>query len=82
MRFRIKHIENVGYFAQAKRDSFSEWKTIGGNSRWYALYPEFASDYSIATKHEAFELCVAYESWVRGRQEKITYSYVELDGDR
>ena len=57
MKYRIKHIEMTGYFAQVKRNLFSGWKTIGKhNNDQVGEYPENYTDYPLRGQHYAVEL--------------------------
>ena len=76
MKFRIKHIENLGYFVQVKHGVFSMWKTIGKHTVGFGLYPGNHIFYPLKTKHECLKFCNQYEQWIY-RKETITYSDVK-----
>lgn len=76
MKFRIKHIENIGYFGQVKPNIFSGWKTIGKHPCGYGLYPNRHAEYPLNTQYEALERCKLYEQWAYHNAQKPTYFYV------
>jgi hypothetical protein len=71
MKYRIKHIEGVGFFAQVRlgRGIFSEWVTI--TPRSLKLYSEDYEEYPEASEAEAEAIITKYID-VR-ISKKITY---------
>ena len=54
MKYRIKHVDMIGYFAQVKRNMFSGWKTIGNHGvNQVGEYPEDHLNYPMTAQHEA-----------------------------
>jgi len=65
MKFRIKHVEGIGYFAQRRR--FFVWHTIGRHPDGYGLYSQTDLDYPLGTYDEAVNRCRNYEQWEKRR---------------
>jgi len=76
MKFRIKHVENIGYFGQVKVGFFSGWQTIGKHPSGYGLYPNDHAEYPLGTQHEAIERCKLYEQWTYYNAQEPAYFYV------
>ena len=76
MKFRIKYVDNIGYYAQVKTGYFSGWKTIGAHPSGFGLYPNRHPDYPLNTQHEALERCKLYEQWAYHNSKVPTYFYV------
>lgn len=54
MKYRIKHVDMVGYFAQVRHNLLSGWKTIGEhNNNQTGEYPEDHLNYPLRAQHEA-----------------------------
>ena len=60
MKFRIKYIDNLGYFAQVQSKTlffWDTWKTIGKHPNdGTGLYDEDHLTYPLETKQEAIDL--------------------------
>ena len=52
-KYRIKHIDMIGYFAQVKPNIFSGWKTIGSHSNSVGEYPNNHIDYPLSQQSDA-----------------------------
>ena len=61
MKFRIKKLPTVGYFAQVR--IFILWRTIGRHPVGFGLYPNNHIDYPLDTREEALNLCTEYYRW-------------------
>lgn len=75
LRYRIKHIDNIGYFAQVRHNFLSGWKTIGKHLSGFGLYPDNHVEYPVDTQHDALERCRLYEQYVNHRDKPATYFY-------
>jgi hypothetical protein len=73
MKFRVKHVENTGFFGQVKLGFFSGWNTIGKHPCGYGLYPNDHVEYPIDTQHNALERCKLYERWASRKEQKVVY---------
>lgn len=76
MKFRIKHIENIGHFAQVKTSFFTGWETIGKSVYGFNLYPEDHIDYPLKEHHDALERCKEYKRWAKDANDEPTYTYM------
>lgn len=56
MRYRIKHVEMIGYFAQVKFGIIGGWHTIGRHNNGFGEYPENHLDYPLLTQGDAILL--------------------------
>ena len=50
-KYRIKHVDMVGYFAQVKHGVFSGWRTIGKHTNGFGDYEEYHLDFPLQTQH-------------------------------
>ena len=73
MKLRIKHIDGVGFFPQAKHGLFGAWKRIGKHTDGYGLYPSEWMDHPMATQFEAMERAKMYEQWFVNGGNRVTY---------
>ena len=77
MRYRIKHVEGVGYFAQVKRNWFSGWRTIGAhNNNQTGEYPEGNSAYPLDSQHDAVLLATQHADFNKAKKGHTTYQYI------
>jgi hypothetical protein len=65
MKYRIKEIDMIGYFAQVKRGLFSGWKTIGKHNNGVGEYDEEHLDYPLRTQAEAVTLAHAHADYFK-----------------
>ena len=57
MEYRIKHVEMMGYFAQAKAGWLRGWKTLGAHpNNQVGEYPEDHTDYPLPDSSDAIKL--------------------------
>ena len=61
MKFRLKHVEGIGWFAQTnlKEMFFPKWYTIGRYT--YNFHPEEYTNHPVETKEEARTLIRKYK---------------------
>ena len=83
MKFRIKHIEGLGYFAQAKTwipgmRMIATWKTIGKHPTGFGEYPESSTEYPIETFDAAAHRCAQYKKWISTKTQRPKYQYLDL----
>ena len=69
MKFRIKHVEDVGYFPQV-RIMFC-WYRIGIHKDGFGLYE--TDSYPRHSKKEAQEVIDLYADWHKKEERKVTY---------
>ena len=63
MKFRIKKVEGLGFFAQVQTGDFffKNWYTIGAHSISFGLYAEDHIDYPVSSMKEAKVLISKYK---------------------
>jgi len=75
MKFRVKHIPNIGHFAQVYHGWISGWQTIGKHPNGYGLYSEDHLDYPLESNGLALSRCHNYKRW--HRESKGIANYTE-----
>lgn len=63
MKFRTKHLPQIGYFAQVKSGWFGGWETIGKHPCGFGLYSEDHKKYPLKSENEAIDRCRLYENY-------------------
>lgn len=76
LKFRIKHIEGLGYYAQVKDCFLVPWGTIGVHIYGFGVYPSSHIDYPMDTIEEAMERCNQYRKLSKMFNGKVTYFHV------
>ena len=75
MKFRIKYIEGLGYWAQVKIKL--SWYRIGLHISGFGLYSENDNDYPLKTRDEAIEQCEKFVKWYNLKEAKPSYEYID-----
>ena len=79
MKYRIKQIDMIGYFAQVKRHWFSGWKTIGKHANdQVGEYPENHTDYPLSCQSEAVKLCHRHAKFNKAKHGFTSYRDIML----
>ena len=79
MKYRIKHVEMIGYFAQVKRNWFSGWKTIGAHlNNQTGEYPEDDLDHPLHGQHDAVLLAHKHADFNKAKKGFATYQEIPL----
>ena len=83
MKFRIKEVEDIGFFAQVREMGF--WKTIVWleRSRKFLKFSPSDMDFRLSenTFMRAKNLCRKYKNFKKPKRDrKVTYTYI--DGDK
>lgn len=76
MKYRIKHIDMIGYFAQVKKSRFSGWKTIGKHSIHSICVGEYEEDHldhPLAAQADAVLLCHRHADFVGAKKGFTSY---------
>ena len=76
MKFRTKHLPQIGYFAQVKTGWFRGWETIGKHPSGFGLYSEDHKEYPLKTEHEAIGRCKMYGQHIVLEKGVATYGGV------
>ena len=71
MKYRIKHIHNVGYIPQVKENWLTPWRRIAKHIHGYGLYADCR--YFLDSKEEAEAMCMNYDKWNFAGKEISTY---------
>ena len=69
MKFRVKYINGIGFWAQVKPTFFSPWYRIGEHVTGFGLYPEKSLDYPVSSAQKAMRLIEAYIQWENKKTE-------------
>ena len=69
MKFRIKHVEGVGYFPQVK--TFLFWYRIGVHDGGFGLYKTYCCPRE--SEKEAQDVIDRYAKWHKKEANKVTY---------
>ncbi len=77
MKFRVKHVEDKGYFAQVKRSFFGNWWRISFVNNNFYLYEEDSTNYPLKTEEGAIERCTEYKDHVN-KKLGVTYTKVVI----
>lgn len=78
MKYRIKHVEMIGYFAQVKRSFFAGWKTIGRHSNnRFGEYPKNHIEYPIGERHNAVLMCKQHADLSNVKKGLTTYTDIQ-----
>lgn len=79
MKYRIKHIDMIGYFAQVKKYGwFGGWNTIGKHSIGVGEYEEEHLDHPLQTQGEAVNLAHRHADLVGAKKGFVTYTDIML----
>lgn len=79
MKYRIKHVDMIGYFAQVKRCWFIGWKTIGSHTNGQVgEYPEDHLDYPLNSQHDAVLLAHRHADFNVARKGFTSYRSIIL----
>jgi len=79
MRYRIKHVGMVGYFAQVKRNFFSGWRTIGSHlNNQVGEYQENHLDHPLSQQREAISLAHQHANFNKVKKGFTTYRDIVL----
>jgi hypothetical protein len=79
MRYRVKYVEAVGYFAQVKRGWFGGWKTIGLHmNNQTGEYAENHLSHPLDTQHEAINLAHVHADFNKARKGFTSYREMAL----
>jgi hypothetical protein len=73
VKYRIKHVDMIGYFAQVKKGIFTEWKTIGKHPNGFGEYNENHLDYPLQDQADAVRLAHSYAEYMGLRKGFTTY---------
>ena len=73
MKYRIKHVERIGYFAQAKHGLFSGWKTIGKHLGGVGEYDEDHLDHPLSQQYLAVDLAHKHADYFEAKKGFTTY---------
>lgn len=73
MKFRIKHICGVGFFAQVKPSLFSKWKRLAIQSNGYSLSDNLQDGYPMPSIEEARVLIEKYKEWKHDKETRVSY---------
>ena len=76
MKYRTKHLNQIGYFAQVKLSFFSSWKTIGNHNYGVGEYPNNHIDYPLESSHEAILLAQRHEFHTKANKGLASYNYI------
>ena len=75
MKFRVKYVKDIGFFAQVKNNWFSSWKKIGRHNVGFGLCKEDCIQNPYEHGTLAIDACVDYLKW-ETKSENIKYSDV------
>ena len=73
MKYRIKHIDMIGYFAQVKPSVFSTWKTIGKHTNGFGEYESDHLDYPLLCQSDAVLLAHKHADYNKNRKGFTSY---------
>jgi hypothetical protein len=74
MKFRIKHMRDIGCWPQVKKTWFSRWKTIVKHSTGFALLEESTLEFPLACSQDAALVADQYLDRHRKYNAPATYS--------
>ena len=78
MKYRIKHVDMAGYFAQVKKGFFSGWLTIGKHSIGVGEYEEDYLDHPLQTQGDAVLLAHRHADFMGAKKGFVTDSDIML----
>lgn len=64
MKFRINHIEGVGYYLLVTKFWWLTWKKVGKHTTGFGLYPENDINHPMNNIAEAKDRCRKYKVWL------------------
>lgn len=78
VKYRIKHVDMVGYFAQVKRGFSQGWKTLGRHTTGVGEYPEDNLDHPLSLQGDAVLLAHKHADWINAKKGFTTYTEIIL----
>ena len=78
IKYRVKHVLTLGYFAQVKRGFFYSWKTIGQHTNGFGEYDEVHYDFPLNQHSIAVQLIQEYAKHYGFNYGFITYTDIAL----
>lgn len=76
MKFRIEHVETLGFFPQVKLNLLSSWRTIRDTTGKYELV--YLTADPCATEEEAIAICRGYKEQEEQKKQKLKVAYRKI----